>query len=348
MLKFNVFGKTDVGKRRNNNEDAFIAQTVWDDNHLLAVVIDGVGGYEGGEVAAEIAQETILEYLQEYSNGERLSLLTQAVTQANNSIYEQRHIRNGYEQMGCVLTAVLFDLENGQLNMAHIGDTRLYCFQNNVLTKISHDHSEVGYQEETGALTEEEAMHHPQRNIINRIVGAEMHKIDDLEFIDSTIIPIIYNSTYLLCSDGLCDMLTSNEISSILQKDISIEIKVQELIDFANEKGGKDNITVVLVEFKGKLPVIQENKVIENTEINNDKLINPPNNKKNKFLKIFGFITLAFVFGVAGGWFGQKCFHYENVSKKIVPIIDSIKTQSVDSLDINKIKDTLKIHTLTE
>ena len=344
MLNFKIYGNTDTGKKRTNNEDAFIAQTLWNDS-LLAVAIDGVGGYEGGEVAAEAAQKTILEYLQAYSNGERLSLLTQAVTQANNSIYEKRETHNGCQQMGCVLTAALFDLENGQLNMAHIGDTRLYCYNNNILTKLSHDHSEIGYQEEIGELTEEQAMSHPQRNVINRIVGAELHKIDDLHFIDSAVFPLIHGATYLLCSDGLCDMLTSNEIASVLEPDISIEEKAQRLIDFANEKGGNDNITVVLVEINGEIPVVQENEIIEIQTV--DKEVISDKRKKNKkakrFLIVLGIIILSFISGITGGWFGQKMFQTQNDLKKSVPLIDSLKTQPTDTINIIETNDTITV-----
>ena len=101
------FGNTDMGKVRKNNEDAFIAQNIWDDNHILAVVIDGVGGYEGGEIAAGLAQELIVKYLETYSNGERLDLLKQAVISANNEIFTARKQQQQYANMSCVLSAVI-------------------------------------------------------------------------------------------------------------------------------------------------------------------------------------------------------------------------------------------------
>ncbi|MCL2649461.1 MAG: protein phosphatase 2C domain-containing protein [Candidatus Azobacteroides sp.] len=337
MLKYNIHGNTDMGKKRTNNEDAFIAQTLWDKRHLLAVAIDGVGGYEGGEVAAEIAQTTIVDYLQNYSNDEQFDLLIQAVIRANNAIFEERKVRENCEQMSCVLTAALFDLDKGQLHLAHVGDTRLYCCENHVLTKLSHDHSDVGYQEEIGVLSEEAAMNHPQRNVVNRVVGVELHKIDDLFFIDSQTFPLVSNAIYLLCTDGLYDMLTSAEIVSVLEKDISTEEKVQGLIDFANEKGGKDNITVVLIEIDGEIELIQEDEIIEN-----EKDIKINRKYHSLFLSLFCFILGAIV-----GWFARDIFFSCPHSKQgVIPNEERNLQCTPDTLDIIN-NDTITIDTIT-
>jgi serine/threonine protein phosphatase PrpC len=169
---------------------------------------------------------------------------------ANNSIFEGRGRYAGCGEMSCVLTACLFELPEMRLHMVHIGDTRLYCYDGKSLQKLSHDHSYIGYYEENGSLTEEEAMAHPQRNIVNRVAGDAIRAIDDDNFIEYQTFPLDMGDTCLLCSDGLYDMLTSAEISSVLSRDASLEDKVQGLIDFANQKGGKDNITVVLVQIE--------------------------------------------------------------------------------------------------
>jgi len=264
MFNISFSGKTDIGRKRKNNEDAFVAQYIWDNNHALCVVIDGVGGYEGGEVAAEIAQKTIVEYLEKYTNGERLDLLKQAVVEANNEIVKQGDIQRQFANMSCVLTACLIQTEKKLINMVHVGDTRLYQYHAGKLKKLSHDHSLVGYREEIGNLTEDEAMKHPQRNIIERSVGDVLHQIDDENFLEAAAFPLLPNSTLLLCSDGLCDMLKSMEMVSVLRKEISLEEKVQDLIDFANDKGGKDNITVVLAEV-----IPDDPKVAQKTETKN-------------------------------------------------------------------------------
>lgn len=290
--KIEFSGKTDMGKIRTNNEDAFIVQRIWDDNHILAVAIDGVGGYDGGEVAAEIAQKTIVEYLQTYSNGERLELLKQAIVEANNKIFEERAIQTQFANMSCVLTACLVEVEHKQINMVHVGDTRLYQYWHNELKKLSHDHSLVGYREEMGDLTEDEAMNHPQRNIIDRDAGSNHHEANDNDFLEAAVFPLQPNSTLLLCSDGLCDMLKSSEMVSVLEKKISLKGKVQQLINHANRKGGKDNVTVVLVEYQSnELEFVASG--VENEQPN--IRINPleEENHKSKSGNMIAFVSIA-------------------------------------------------------
>lgn len=240
-------GLTDTGKRRTNNEDAFVAEKL-DDNTVLAVVIDGVGGYEGGEVAAEIAQKEIPSYMKEFNRGERLELLKQAVVCANNTIFDRRQLDTARPNMGCVLTSALIDADRKVIDMVHVGDTRMYQYQNGELLKLSHDHSYVGYLEEIKELTEEQAMHHPRRNEISRSVGEERHGVSDRSFLEAVEHPLLPDSILLLCSDGLTDLVTSAQIVSILEQNVPLEEKTKQLINAANEAGGKDNITVVLVE----------------------------------------------------------------------------------------------------
>lgn len=247
-----------MGSVRTNNEDAFVVQPIWDENNLLAVVIDGVGGYEGGEVAAAIARDSIVEYLEKYYNGERLELLKQAVVYANNRIFEERKANSQLPNMGCVLTAILIDAEDNRVNLAHVGDTRLYQYAFGEIKKLSHDHSLVGYREEIGDLTEEEAMNHPQRNIISRDVGSQ--QLDGGEdYVDAESFPFEYKSSFLLCSDGLSDLVTSAAMKEVLEMDIPVEAKVELLIDKANAAGGKDNITVIIVESDREEPVLEDN-----------------------------------------------------------------------------------------
>jgi serine/threonine protein phosphatase PrpC len=248
-VKITFAGNTDMGMVRTNNEDAFVVRNIWDDKHVLAVAIDGVGGYEGGEVAAAIARDSIQQYLLENTEGEKAELLKRAVVHANNRINAERNSDAERSQMSCVLTAVLVDVAEQYINMAHVGDTRLYQYCDGEMTKLSHDHSLVGYREEIGDLTEEEAMHHPQRNIISRDVGSRYIPEDDDEYVEVNSFPLLPNSTLLLCSDGLCDMITSAEMTTVLAASTSVEEKVSALIAAANAAGGRDNVTVVLVEY---------------------------------------------------------------------------------------------------
>lgn len=250
MKPVSFYGASDLGRIRTNNEDDFIAQYIWDKSHVLAVVIDGVGGYEGGEVAAALAHATIVEYLENYPDGERLELLKQAVISANNKINMERELQPEYSHMSCVLTAVLIELEARRINMAHVGDTRLYEYAEGILSKLSHDHSLVGYREEIGDLTEEQAMRHPQRNIISRDVGSSVLDTGTKDYIETAVFPLLADSSLMLCSDGLCDMVTSAQMTEVFRAGRSAEDKVHELIALANEAGGKDNVTVVVVDIE--------------------------------------------------------------------------------------------------
>lgn len=257
------YGQTDVGQQRTNNEDAFVVEQL-DEHTVLAIAIDGVGGYEGGEVAAEMAQKEIPAYLKEFTRGERLELLKQAVVCANNAIYDRRRLDTARPDMSCVLTAALIDAGRKVVDMVHVGDTRMYQFHHGELRKLSHDHSLIGYREEIGDLTEEQAMHHPQRNVISRVVGSDRHEVGDSDFLEAAEFPLLPNSTFLLCSDGLTDLITSKQIGAILERHISLEEKTQALIDAANNAGGKDNITVVLVEYQAEEVV---SPIIENDDL---------------------------------------------------------------------------------
>lgn len=248
MNGISFFGKSDVGCVRKNNEDTFVVQHIWDQEHLLAVVVDGVGGYEGGEVAAAIARDSIVEYLEKYPNGERLELLKQAVISANNRIVAERTRDEKLSHMSCVLTSVLIELAEFRVNMAHVGDTRLYQYAHGKLRKLSHDQSVVGYLEDNGMISEEEAMHHPQRNIITQDVGSARLEASDNEYVETASFPLVASSSLLLCSDGLSDLVCAARMRDVLSMDITAEEKTDTLIEDAKKAGGKDNVTVVVVD----------------------------------------------------------------------------------------------------
>lgn len=240
-------GVCDIGCVRKNNEDNMVLRQLWTDNYMLAVVIDGVGGQEGGEVAAAIVAESISNFLDVYRNGDPQELLCQAVQHANNDIFSHREQDSRLAYMSCVLTAAIIDSRNSQVYMAHVGDTRLYLYTDGKLQKLSHDHSLVGYREEIGDLTEEEAMHHPQRNIISRDVGSELQKA--ASFVESASFPLYGKNVIMLCSDGLCDMITSAQMSAVLGKEEELGNRCRELVETAKKAGGCDNVTVLLVEY---------------------------------------------------------------------------------------------------
>ena len=182
-------------------------------------------------------------------DGDALELLKKAVVYANNSIYRQRKGNPELGSMSCVLTASLVELESMRVNIAHVGDTRLYQYSCGQMEKLSHDHSLIGYREEIGNLTEEEAMRHPQRNIISRDVGsAELS--DDTSYVEVASYPLENKTQLLLCSDGLCDMITSVQMAEVLSKGMPVEEKVAGLIEAALDAGGRDNVTVIVVDIE--------------------------------------------------------------------------------------------------
>lgn len=252
MLTLSFHADTHVGKQRTDNQDSFLCKSpIWGRKSVaLLAAIDGVGGYAGGEVAAQLARDTIDVYLDEYQTGERLQLLKEAITQANNRIVEARASEVRLARMSCVLTVAIADADKQLVHYGHVGDTRFYVFRDGNLQKISHDHSVVGYREETGELSEEEAMNHPQRNEILRVLGAELHRPMDDNFIETGEFSYLPNDILLLCSDGLTDLVTKAQMEKILQRKATIHEKTQSLIEAANDAGGKDNITVVLATYQ--------------------------------------------------------------------------------------------------
>lgn len=242
------YGVTDTGKERKNNEDTFIAQATADGKFIIACVIDGVGGYSGGEVAARLARESIVQRLSKPA-GELIPILIDCFNQANQKILDEKKQVKEHDSMACVATLALIDIERNQFYYVHVGDTRLYLLRDNSLVKISHDQSFVGFLEESGRVNEAEAMSHPKRNEINKALGFEANLVKDSEYIETGQSPFLSGDMLLLCSDGLTDMVTSADITTIITNaSSSLKDKGNQLIDAANAKGGKDNITVVLVK----------------------------------------------------------------------------------------------------
>jgi len=265
----NFFGLTDTGKVRDNNEDTFIAQFILNKRYILACVIDGVGGYHGGEVAAAIAKEEILKEL-EKDKGDLISEMIAAFKRASSKIFTERQTNKEHEQMACVATLVVADTQNNQFVYAHVGDTRLYLLRDGSLIKISKDHSFVGYLEDSGRLTETAAMKHPKRNEINKALGfSEQIETDDT-YIETGQSPFLPGDMLLLCSDGLTDMVDKKDITNLITGDKTLQQKVVALIETANNNGGNDNITVVLVKndkapkrVEATLPASAEKKIIK-------------------------------------------------------------------------------------
>ncbi|GAA4397936.1 Stp1/IreP family PP2C-type Ser/Thr phosphatase [Nibrella viscosa] len=238
-------GQTDTGQQRQDNQDTFISNHLWTAHSALLVVIDGVGGYAGGDRAAAIARDCISRYMA-VPNGDLLTMLREAVVFANNQIVAYREQNPTLAQMCCVLTAAVADTQTGVLVFVHVGDTRLYRFRRQSVDKLTRDHSLVGLREDAKQLTEAEAMNHPRRNEVLRTVGSEVHRVDDPDFLEWGETDFRPGDQLLLCSDGLTDMVTLAQIKAVLDQAMPLDQQTAELIRQANERGGQDNITVVL------------------------------------------------------------------------------------------------------
>jgi protein phosphatase len=223
--------KTDTGRQRRDNEDnAFVRAP-------LFVVADGMGGAQAGEVASALAVEEFQQVLpDEGSAEERLST---RIREANRRIYERSRLEHEHAGMGTTLTAVY--VEDDDLAVAHVGDSRAYIFRDGTLTRLTQDHSLVEELVRQGKLTEEQAAEHPQRSIITRALGIEL----DVE-VDTWTYPVRAGDVVLLCSDGLTSMVDEDRIAEILAREPNLERAGESLITAANDAGGRDNITVVL------------------------------------------------------------------------------------------------------
>lgn len=309
----NFFGLTDTGKVRDNNEDALIAEKL-PSGFIAACVIDGVGGYEGGEVAAGIAKETLLAYLRT-GNADVLQTMRSAFLEANTNIYNAKS--KGNSQMACVLTATVVDTRNNQFYYAHVGDTRLYLLRDGSLVKVTKDQSFVGFLEDSGRLSEAEAMAHPKRNEINKALGFDPQIDLQDDYMETGSSPFLPGDLLLLCSDGLTDLLSNKEMTATLVATTSLQQRAKALIDAANAAGGKDNITVVLVKNdkkpqkqKATRPVLVKKNLSVETAASTPIVepaspATPPIAKRKSNSALWVTVVIALLFAAAG-WLWMK------------------------------------------
>ncbi len=261
----NFFGITDTGRQRQNNEDAFVAQASANNRYIIGCVIDGVGGYSGGEIAAAIARDTISQQLDNIHDDVMPAILD-ALNLANDRIWQEREAVKEHSKMACVVTLAVADIEANQFYFAHLGDTRLYLFRDGSLVKISHDQSFVGFLEDSGRLTEIEAMQHPKRNEIDKALGFKPDLSDNYGDIETGQSPFLPGDMLMLCSDGLTDLVNKATMTEIMAESTSLKRIGDHLIDAANAGGGKDNITVVLVKNDKTKQQYQATKPMENQQ----------------------------------------------------------------------------------
>lgn len=231
---------------RENNEDLVLVNPIGHDGSLLAVCIDGVGGENGGEVAASIAARSISSCLSGMSHPS-LEALRMAVVSANNDIIEMQRLP-AMSHMSCVLTACIVDPDSSIIHVCHVGDTRLYAYSpaRKSLQKLTSDHSYVGHLYDLGILTEEQARNHPRRNMINRGLGFQTLDYTT-SYIQFVSIPSEPSDRLLLCTDGLYDAVSSECIASVLGESLNPETAVDTLVRLAAEGGSHDNISAIAI-----------------------------------------------------------------------------------------------------
>ena len=236
---------SDPGRERDNNEDRVLAEPALG----IYAVIDGVGGESAGEVAAETAREVLRARLSRRTT-DPARLVREAIALANKQIYDRAQADPTLSGMSCVLTVAVLDGDG--VTVGHVGDSRLYLLQPGRIEKVTRDHSPVGVREDAGDLSEADAMRHPRRNEIFRDVGSAPHEPDDEDFVDVYQIPFAADNALLLCSDGLSDLVAMREIREVVERHAGDPGEAaDELIRRANANGGKDNVSVVLVEAEG-------------------------------------------------------------------------------------------------
>jgi protein phosphatase len=223
--------KTDTGRQRRDNEDSAFARAP------VFVVADGMGGAQAGEVASRIAIEAFEQGLPDSGSPE--DRLADRVREANRRIYDRSRVESGRAGMGTTITAAY--LGDGNLAIAHVGDSRAYLFRDGSLQRLTQDHSLVDELVRRGKLTEQQAAEHPQRSIITRALGPE----PDVE-VDTWSYPVRAGDVLMLCSDGLTSMISEERVKEILASAETLAQGADTLIEEANEAGGRDNITVVL------------------------------------------------------------------------------------------------------
>jgi protein phosphatase len=242
---------TDVGRQRDHNEDAIAS----DETMGFVVLADGMGGYKAGEVASEMAVLSITTELMETMANQRpgridaildkqaeAQLILNAVKSANDVIYSVSQSQPQCAGMGTTLVVGVFT--NNKLLVGHIGDSRMYRLRNQILSQITEDHSLLQEQIKAGLITSEQAKYSANKNLVTRALGVDEEVELELNEYDVEV-----GDIYLLCSDGLTDLIDDEAIQSALNKLLpDMDNAAKALVHMANENGGKDNISVILVK----------------------------------------------------------------------------------------------------
>lgn len=259
-MNYKNFGITDCGNVRTCNEDALLM----DEKLQLFVVADGMGGHQSGEVASRMAVEILHNYIISIYKGSdsfmgnydsnfsrEANLLASGIKLANRAIFEAADSTQKLKGMGTTIVAIL--IKGNKVGIAHAGDSRLYLYSEKKLQQITLDHSLVAQQLRDGLITAEEATTSIRKNIITRALGQWENleiEIQDLELIDG--------DRLLICSDGLTNMVNDAEIEALLNAYTNPEAACKALIEVANDYGGRDNVTTIVVDYHQPNGVLAE------------------------------------------------------------------------------------------
>ncbi len=253
-----IFSQTDPGMVRSHNEDSVACEPACG----LVVLADGMGGYNAGEVASGIAVSVVVTEISHRllnsspvdrieNSGEELgvSLLRDNIQKANASIFHAAQSQPQYAGMGTTIVSGLF--YDNRVAVGHVGDSRMYRLRGEVLETITHDHSLLQEQLDSGMISVEDARLSKNKNLVTRAVGIDADVDSEIHVHD-----VLVGDIYLLCSDGLNDMVEDDDIQSTLYAlQSNLPLAASQLIQMANDNGGRDNISVILIKVKGKFSV---------------------------------------------------------------------------------------------
>jgi PPM family protein phosphatase len=247
-------GLSDVGLQREHNEDSFVVLKEYD----LFVVADGMGGHRAGDVASRIATETISEFFRTTANeditwpfhfdtnlSEEENRLLTGIRVANRQIFERSTRSRECHGMGTTVVGAMFSPKKGRMFIGHVGDSRCYRVRHGAIQLLTRDHSLINdYLLAMPDLTDEQRSELP-KNVITRALGMQDHVVVDLQHDDP-----VTDDVYVLCSDGLSGMLSDEEITQIIAETADVREACRRLIQRANERGGEDNITAILIKIE--------------------------------------------------------------------------------------------------
>lgn len=240
MIK--TFSLTDIGKKRKVNQDyVYTSEQPVGNLPNLFVVADGMGGHNAGDYASKVTVETMVQEAVSCFEKNPIMIMAKAIEAANEVIYQKAHESTEFEGMGTTVVAAVFI--GGYLQVANVGDSRLYIINEKEIRQITRDHSLVEEMVRMGGIPRTEARNHPDKNIITRAVG-----VNEAVEADFFTVELSEGDTVLMCTDGLTNMLEDEEIRMTISEGRDIVEKAQKLVKTANENGGRDNISVIIIE----------------------------------------------------------------------------------------------------